>query len=274
MSSAPQIVYHYTSQDVLLKIVKSGMLWATDILYMNDSDEFTYATKIAEEVAEFYTPDQRKLLKGVFQELSEGMPWVREFSVYVVSFSAQGDLLSQWRAYCPPYGGVSLGFCAVDLANVAQEHPHNFAFEQCIYDDTEQRRRIQSLFDKTVTDPNINTAQSFCRGEFIKLAPLFKHPSFSEEQEWRLVSSLVALEDSRVQYRAGTSMLTPYIEVPMELAGVLSLDHVFLGPTPHRNLTYLSTLRLLHRTRKEGRLKPIESLPPLVKFSDVPYRSW
>jgi hypothetical protein len=36
----PEFLYHYTSQDGLLGIVKSGTLWSTNIFYMNDSTEF------------------------------------------------------------------------------------------------------------------------------------------------------------------------------------------------------------------------------------------
>src|SRR5438876_12190342 len=36
----PEFLYHYTSQDGLLGIVKSRSLWATNISHLNDSTEF------------------------------------------------------------------------------------------------------------------------------------------------------------------------------------------------------------------------------------------
>jgi hypothetical protein len=34
--SLPEVVYHYTSMDTLLKIVATGHIWATNINYLND----------------------------------------------------------------------------------------------------------------------------------------------------------------------------------------------------------------------------------------------
>ena len=40
---APPILYHYTTGDALFGIVETGMLWATNLHYLNDSTEFGYA---------------------------------------------------------------------------------------------------------------------------------------------------------------------------------------------------------------------------------------
>jgi hypothetical protein len=39
----PELVYHYTDAAGLLGIISSGTLWATDIEFLNDAQELTYA---------------------------------------------------------------------------------------------------------------------------------------------------------------------------------------------------------------------------------------
>jgi hypothetical protein len=90
-------VYHYTTQEGLLEILRDNCLWATSIRHLNDASEFSYAADLVREhltkcngaeTAEFYS----KCLE---------MPSEYEDSVsFVVSVLADGgDRLSQWRAY-------------------------------------------------------------------------------------------------------------------------------------------------------------------------------
>jgi hypothetical protein len=47
--SPPDIIYHYTSQDGLVKILKTKLLWASHILYLNDQKEFQHAFELTKE---------------------------------------------------------------------------------------------------------------------------------------------------------------------------------------------------------------------------------
>ena len=42
----PRILYHYTSQPSFLAILQSEVLWASNLLYLNDSLEFDMAKYI------------------------------------------------------------------------------------------------------------------------------------------------------------------------------------------------------------------------------------
>jgi hypothetical protein len=53
------------------------------------------------------------------------------------------------------------------------------------------------------------------RGEFYSVAASIKHPAFSAEVEWRLVSPPIDLKDKCVQFRPGKTTLVPYIEFEM-----------------------------------------------------------
>jgi hypothetical protein len=43
LMSSTKVLYHYTTTDALLGILQAGSLWATDIRFLNDSTEFTFA---------------------------------------------------------------------------------------------------------------------------------------------------------------------------------------------------------------------------------------
>ncbi len=67
----PRYLYHYTSQKGLLGILDTGKLWMTDILYLNDSSEFSHTI----DLVKTEMTKQKKLLpsrKGLMtSELSQ-----------------------------------------------------------------------------------------------------------------------------------------------------------------------------------------------------------
>jgi len=53
-----KIIYHYTSLQGLLGIIESRSIWTTNIIYLNDTSELNYATKLFnEEVKNFKEKD-------------------------------------------------------------------------------------------------------------------------------------------------------------------------------------------------------------------------
>jgi len=99
-----------------------------------------------------------------------------------------------------------------------------------------------------------------------EIAPKFKHPSFSEEKEWRLVSPLVQTANSKMNFRAGTSMLIPYRNFSLEdKESNFSPRKIFVGPTPHKDLSISSEMHLLFsRGISDCSVAP----------SIVPFRNW
>ena len=43
----PDKLYHYTSLNGLLEIIRTKSIWATDILFLNDSSECKYSINLA-----------------------------------------------------------------------------------------------------------------------------------------------------------------------------------------------------------------------------------
>jgi hypothetical protein len=110
-----QILYHYTDANGLLGIVKSRELWATHILHLNDSSEYSHAVQVAAKQTKkgLLSAELTEALKMLVpastvnpEEVNETAPCLP----FVVSLSQNGDQLSQWRAYCPDGNGFSIGF--------------------------------------------------------------------------------------------------------------------------------------------------------------------
>jgi hypothetical protein len=95
-------------------------------------------------------------------------------------------------------------------------------------------------------------------GTIIKLALCFKHPSFCEEQEWRLLS-LSPL--GPVQFRGGRSGIIPFVRIPFEKS---CITDVFQGPALDSRMTRRA-LEMYLAAEYAGR--------PRIKSSKIPLRS-
>lgn len=123
---APGTVYHYTTFQGLAGIDSSRQLHATAIRYTNDSSEFMHARKLALDairqrtqshtlgVANLWNQFLRIEVGPRYQGRMNALRQMMAGDRFVVCFSEEGNLLSQWRAYCPD-GGVSIGFHASDI---------------------------------------------------------------------------------------------------------------------------------------------------------------
>ena len=194
--------------------------------------------------------------------------------VYVASFTEEGDLLSQWRGYCPK-GGFSLGFSSKRLTELA--NTHDSFLLPCVYDPKTKNKLVEELlvsyskqYDNAVKNDNVKDPDKLAHSisnEFIislfAISPMLKHESFKEEKEWRIVSAnLIVAPD--IQFRANDSTVIPYIEMGLCNAGSeIDFKKVYIGPASVNYFTKEAVLQLL----KKNRL-PQNS----IHFSSAPYR--
>jgi Protein of unknown function (DUF2971) len=240
-------------------IVESRSLWATDIRYLSDAAELTHFLRTLHFVIqgrEGMGDDPNGVLKQFDDWLAQRRPAAR--MVFAASFSTQGDLLSQWRAYCPEAGGVSLGFSFNALFSAAQAA--SFRVGRCIYDHAEQNELASEILDsilqfasevgpehdRAATDKYVHVFEQV-EAQLLLVGALLKHPAYKEELEWRAVSPVLTDDrDPRIQYREGRSMLLPYLTLPIAVTGAsVPIDTVFVGPTPHPDLATDAVSRFL-----------------------------
>ena len=261
---------HYTSLEVLQKIVEGRTMWATDIFYMNDKAEFRYAIDLIKSMLDDDSPVKQHAEKVIDLFFDQGESVGIDRSIYSISFSEEEDLLSQWRAYCPKSGGVSIAFEKTDLE--ALGIAGGFRLIKCIYEENEQRKILSGVLEEAeqiVAQGGTETdVQEKIIAGILEFAPQMKHPSFVEECEWRLVTEPIGFYEDCVQYRTGESMLIPYVPLCIMQKNKLGFDHVIIGPNRNSDLAWLSTHRLL-----KDKIRPKAFLPLPVYPSDTPFRS-
>lgn len=272
-------LYHYTSLGVAQSIIENGCLWATDIRYMSDSSELANtATLLVNVVANLLHSEG-----GDAEILGQFGQWVKDrfnngHSMFVACFSERGNLLSQWRGYCPDGKGVSLGFAPQNL--VAAAAAEDFDLVKCVYDREVQVRLAQDVvraveqkakeIGKALPADAANEQCYFPAFErlevdLLRLAAALKYGAFFEEQEWRLVSKVITRTDlPTINYREGQSMLIPYMEfaLPRLPSGKLELARNYLGPTPQPN----------HSMRSFSNFLSARVVQSELWLSEIPYR--
>jgi Protein of unknown function (DUF2971) len=286
------LLYHYTSPDGLLGIIQDRQIWATNLLFLNDSMELNYAIQMLQQAIEKMEANLPKeefqFIKELGKQLGDiNAPLSQNInSIYVCSFSKNEDQLSQWRGYCPDGSGFSIGFdINSSLGKLIEEQ--NFKLFKCIYDENEQLEIIRRFLEEVLNNfrkYGNDLANTKRWEDFFQLAPMLKHPKFQEEDEWRLISKPRGIDG--VQFRSGKSMLIPYVKIKLDeskdKAGednkkeiLRCIRKIYIGPSLHTNLSHISLENILRSEWVYGDVNadgmPIQKCE--IIESDIPYRS-
>jgi hypothetical protein len=294
-----KILYHYTSADALLGILQSGSLWASDIRFLNDSTEFTFARDLLvkalqDKASRLRNKDVRKI---VFEQF-ENIRTAGTVHAYVISLSEQGNMLSQWRAYAPR-DGVCIGFLKGALNNIK-----DFALHRCVYIGessflNHRERRYEAIVNELVTTvswvsrliqqeartkqrpQSRRTSQEghalTIHTAVVNAALRIKHRGFKEEAEWRLIDNtdslnfIHALEDDpgdQLKFRKGAFGVTPYIvaRLPDVYDGLpFGISNVMVGPSANSD-SIVASIRELLRIKYNSKAQ--------VEATNIPFRAW
>jgi hypothetical protein len=99
-------IYHYCDLNGFLSIIENKKLWLSAANNLNDSKEVDYfLDKFHNKLCDNFTDDNREFLQFFWSLTSSTAP-----VPYICSFSKNGDLLSQWRAYADDGHGIAIGF--------------------------------------------------------------------------------------------------------------------------------------------------------------------
>jgi hypothetical protein len=129
-------------------IVETGGIYATDVRFLNDAEEFIHARKIANElvgqtaeIGDFDYPQRQDLECWVAEIFKSGFMDPNSAQIFVASFSDSEDDLSQWRAYSHGSCGVSIAF---DLRAFRPpiESDSAVTFAPCVYPDGDKKKLI------------------------------------------------------------------------------------------------------------------------------------
>jgi hypothetical protein len=234
--------FHYCSAAAFWGIVTSQTLWLSSVWALNDGEELWWARKATGLVlGNHATKFPAEFREFILSSLASPDPHVLPL---VTSFSRNGDLLSQWRAYAEDGTGFAIKF----NPNVLRKMPVHMT--SISYRPEQQHQLILNTLQVFYKYWKMRTEAA--RSAVWEILPYLsfdlialKHPSFFEEQEVRLVHLLIKNEDSWVDVGGhdenerpikGVKVMTrnkygeevPYIALPFPNRSVVS--GVILGP--------------------------------------------
>lgn len=254
-------IYHYTTSQGLLGILKNESIWASNYAFLNDPSEKQHCLRKTEEAIAIVSKDKNYLINKFFDKILKILHEEGIWTEYIASFCEEGDLLSQWRSYASNASGYSIAFDAERLfGNMVQTAPLN----KVIYDHklqldilTEICEIISEFFENEykekdiVFDNETDLIARQCANPIWSLCCNMKHESYSEEKEWRLVFLKSGIEkdenaifDEEVRFRSRESAIIPYVNIPFGEARNIQNDqehypiqHVIIGPTENSDVS-------------------------------------
>ncbi|CAH1088559.1 hypothetical protein [Candidatus Nitrotoga sp. 1052] len=142
-------------------------------------------------------------------------------------------------------------------------------------DKIEETATFPTKVDMNDVDPGWYNA--ICEIDFWCIAPIisnvaltWKHHSFSEEDEYRMVyefdeSIAIKLGLSLKKFREGKTFLIPYVEIPYDFKKNEIIQEVVVGPCPHPQEAASSIRQFLDQNINKNFT---------VINSKIPYRYW
>ena len=270
--------YHYTTLESFANIVKTGVLWASHIGYLNDTSEQSLVSKLVSARIENRLHNPECTNRDRLIEIQKYLSSPLGNDVFVVSFSKDGgDRLSQWRGYSGS-AGVSIGFNPTELSKRCGAFTRLYfqpplggvgaLLREVKYikpnGDEESDRTVDSLLDMHIAVAGMEsmlTPSEIFNRQLSFTAFDLKDAAFQEEQESRIVIFDFSV-DSQLSFRARKSLLVPYREFSLGKEIWPLIAKVIVGPSPHKRETATAVKRMIG----DARISVVES--------QIPYRDW
>jgi len=164
----------------------------------------------------------------------------------MLCFSKSPDLLSQWRGYADNGKGVCIGFNRDYFEKTKRVNKDKeFEIYDILYKKGQQKKIInlyikEHFFEKDIETLLINYRDMRFRIEAFKITKQlldlgiqFKNPTFSEENEVRIVHGFpeLAAEPDSFSYRFTDDNLISYVEIPLTHKKYYPvINEIILGP--------------------------------------------
>ncbi|WP_162991244.1 DUF2971 domain-containing protein [Biomaibacter acetigenes] len=254
-SEVPDTLYHYTTPEGLLGILSSDSIRFSNVKFLNDESELVHARQIISYIINKKKNDYKDelfvdILNRVFN-FYDGI-----FDPYIACFSENGDLLSQWRGYAAGGMGYSIGFKGKEIGSYFDVllRKVEYDLDKQINIITETLDGMYSLFinikDSDETVEKNDLIEQFVISlayQFADYMLWFKHPTFSEEKEWRAIrfhhSYLWdSVDYSSLEFKIITGRVVPYMTLKASgsngnIIKKLPITKIIHGPTLNPDLT-------------------------------------
>lgn len=203
-STKPKIVYHYCSLETFFNIISKATIRLSDISKSNDTEEVVYLLpkikKFCVKLFEQYNDDfeeEYKFQPEFVSNMFDSKFIETSLKFYVMCFSREADLLSQWRGYAADASGISIGFSTEPFYLLSSNGYPNYQFSKVRYSLDDLYNYIEEITTQVIKEQFsgdykkdslvlMNLANDIL-SMILYSCILYKNPSFNEEKEWRLV---------------------------------------------------------------------------------------
>ncbi|GHF33251.1 hypothetical protein GCM10010218_12930 [Streptomyces mashuensis] len=281
-ASESKVVYHYTPADGLRGIISNHLLWATDVEFLNDAQELTYAgegllsalkqersaVSLREQLVAGYIDDEKIAHELAAREerrenwgchVDAGADdWDSLLEALDVIIEGLGQMRGPSRN-SPLHVYVSC-FCQNgDLLSQWRGYGgvggYSIGFKaKALRNIAMQREKGEfheiyygfneaAKFNPTEFFPSHLRPDLSLMGDYLRALTMIKNPAFREEREWRLMIPREEMRDD-VEFRVSPVGVTPYIQVAFLPDAV---TEVIVGPGQHHAERMYGTRQLLDR---------------------------
>lgn len=264
-------LYYYTTTETMRYIVTKGDIYATNVRYLNDSEEYSNGLRevrnLLNMASGFGFADWEKKAMTMLAHDTYKMMLKSASNIYSISFSKATDLLSQWHMYAKE-SGVQLTmhfdngekyeyFTQPESENKTvepQERKKRILKKKPVYyltkvgmPPTEYNRvgeEVLNVFSNILKE-NGGEFEDEMISTCKMLAPFIKNYGFRQEKEVRAI--FVSNENELpIQYRNDRGVLKPYLDIEMENGWPIS--GIMVGPGRNQNQVFQSICHFLEHS--------------------------
>ena len=278
----PPEIWHYTTADGLIGILKSGQIWSTQVSCLNDTLELRYFGDLVHAAVRVWrAQNMNQALVPMLRLADEGLA-SRDFSTvghFVACFSEVEDDLDQWRGYGGGECGYAVAFRTDGILEAIKARtgtlllPMNYDANMHNVLVNDVLRMGQTYFDAGLNRglPDVEKwARDFLAAFAAELdifGCIIKHPKFSREAERRITTLLQPGEHQALEFREKRTLLARHLPLDLTIAAngrkSLPIIRIYVGPGPSRQVSRMSVGDLLLKFGYEN---------IAVEMSRVPYR--
>lgn len=288
-------LFYYTTTDTMRFILRQGDIFATNIRYMNDSEEYINGLN------EIYQLSQKtSLLKKWISERALDNDLLQTiqntFSVenleenkqnmeyYSISFCKKNDLLSQWAIYAKESGvSIKMDFEkdsykffteGIDEDNKAKWSlfPHEvyyFTYNSMKDNKNEYKKMAYKILDQLYAE-NAKDQTEWKKEQWRYVSTLVKRYDFYQEEECRLVfEPNQSAYSPCIQYRPDKKVLKPYLDI--ECDGGWPIWEIMIGPGFNQSIVYDSVKHFLNHTAIKVGINSVEEYANRVQQYLAPF---
>jgi hypothetical protein len=233
----PMMVYHYTTGDGLIGILQRKCFRATHFAFQNDRSEWMHAVAVAEEWAESLDEPLRGFVMESCRRARKSQLPPLPLVPHVTCFSEVDDSLSQWRAYSEDADGYAIGL-DLNAWSDRQAASSRWQIVSMIYERSTQQQYLNEGLAKMWeivqggSDEDKQQGVHHASSLLFRLAASYKHHTFHEEREWRLLAWVPThtIGESALAFRSTKYGIAPYIELRFDNEANCPIRKIVLGP--------------------------------------------